>query len=209
MQGYVKINLRDMANQLPDNKLQEIVEGFSCPYNVDVEDFLCHKAMEFSKQRLASTYLVFASYKEKPCLVGYFALASKYFHVDLKRKGSNSLNSKLRHRMSKFATYDEELQKYIIAAPLIAQLGKNYAYDYDKLISGDELLKIACDTVKEAQSILGGKMVYLECEDVPSLLRFYEENGFVSFGRRELDADETGKLKGKYLIQLLKYMDVK
>ena len=30
MQGYVKINLRDMANQLPDNKLQEIVEGFSC-----------------------------------------------------------------------------------------------------------------------------------------------------------------------------------
>ncbi|MDO4162730.1 MAG: N-acetyltransferase, partial [Pseudomonadota bacterium] len=32
---------------------------------------------------------------------------------------------------------------------------------------------------------------------------FYESNGFVPFGKRKLDSDETD-LKGSYLIQLLK-----
>lgn len=204
MLGYTKINLIDMSEMMEYDKVMRIISDFSCPYNKDVDEFLHMKAMEFSKQRLATVYLVFASYKEKPVLVGYFALAQKYFHIDVARRGS--IGSNLRKRIKKFATYDEQINKCIVSAPLIGQLGKNYQNGYDKLITGNELLKIACDTVKEAQRILGGKLVYLECEDVHSLIKFYEDNGFINFGRRKLDGDEKDKIKGQYLIQMMRYL---
>ncbi len=204
MLGYTKINLRDMSEKMDPEQIKAILSDFSCPYNKDVDEFLQLKAMEFSKQQLASVYLVFASYMKKPVLVGYFALAQKYFHIDIGKNRSISTN--LKKRIKKFATYDDALHKCVVSAPLIGQLGKNYKNGYDKLITGDELLQIACDTVKEGQRILGGKLVYLECEDVPSLIRFYEDNGFFSFGSRELDGDERDKIKGQYLIQMLKYL---
>ena len=60
--------------------------------------------------------------------------------------------------------------------------------------------------MREAQQILGGKIVYLECEDVPALRRFYEDNGFSDFGKRMLEGDERDKMQGQYLIQMLKYL---
>ena len=54
-----------------------------------------------------------------------------------------------------------------MSTPLIAQLGKNYQHGYNTLITGDELLKLACDKVKEIQLSLGGRFVYL---DVNALL---------------------------------------
>lgn len=63
---------------------------------------------------------------------------------------------------------------------------------------------MACNTVKEAQWLIGGRLVYLECEDIPSLIKFYTQNGFYNFGRRKLDRDEKDKLKGNYLIQFFK-----
>jgi len=54
--------------------------------------------------------------------------------------------------------------------------------------------------------MIGGRIVYLECEDKSHLIQFYESNGFVSFGQRPLDRDETEVLSGKYLIQMLKYL---
>ena len=52
---------------------------------------------------------------------------------------------------------------------------------------------------------LGGRFVYLECEDKPKLIDFYAENGFCEFDRRPLDRDETD-LSGDYLVQMLKYL---
>lgn len=76
----------------------------------------------------------------------------------------------------------------------------------NKLISGDVLLKLATDKVHAIQSVLGGKFVYLECEDKDSLIKFYSENGFVAFGKRNLDRDERDRQSGQYLVQLLKYL---
>ena len=61
------------------------------------------------------------------------------------------------------------------------------------------------DDVKMIQQIAGGKVVYLECEDKQRLIDFYSRNGFVTFGNRSLDRDETN-LSGKYLVQMLKYL---
>ena len=91
-------------------------------------------------------------------------------------------------------------------APLIAQIGKNFANGYHKLISGDMLLSLACTKVKQVQLDIGGKIVYLECEDAPKLLDFYARNGFCNFGKRLLDKDERDLLSGEYLIQMMKYL---
>ena len=202
MSGFQKINLFDVLKESNVDFVRKSLENFSCPYNADVEDFIRNKAIEFSRQRLASVWLVLASYKSDLVAVGYFALASKYTHIDLK-----NLSSRLKRRLKRFVSYDREIGKFLLAAPLIGQLGKNYSNGYDELITGDELLKIACDTVAEGQKIFGGRIVYLECEDIPALINFYERNGFVQFGKRNPAGDEQGKLRNRFLIQLLKYLD--
>ena len=64
-------------------------------------------------------------------------------------------------------------------------------------------MKLACDKVIEAQNILGGKFVFIECEDKEKLKNFYESNGFVCFGKRNLEKDEKEKNSGSYLLQML------
>lgn len=201
MTGYKIVNLKLFLEEFGEDFVKESLSKFSCPLNLDVEKFLKDKAIEFAKQSWAQTHLVFASYKKSPVLVGYFTLASKYIGVSNRIKLSNTTKK----RIAQFATYNPAARAYFLSAPLIAQLGKNYANGYDKLITGDELLKLACDKVKSIQFELGGRFAYLECEDKPKLIDFYRSNGFFEFDTRELDKDETD-LSGEYLVQFLKYI---
>ena len=201
MNNYTIVSLDGLLKAFSDEeKVNHILSTFSCINNKDVEKFLKEKAVLFDKQSLSKTYLVCTSYKSKMVLVGYFTLANKSFVV----KKNNRISKTLLKRISKFGQYDDVLKQYMISSPLIAQLGKND--EYKDLISGDILLAYACDTVRQAQALLGGRIVYLECEDKVRLLEFYRSNGFVDFGKRELEADEKDDLEGKCLIQLLKYL---
>ena len=142
MSGYQIIHLADMIKQLGEDETKSILSSFSCPLNKDVEYFLKHKAITFSNQGLAKTQLVFTSFRGEPCLVGYYTICNKYIVVPFKeRKFSNTLKK----RLGKFARYNRDLKAYIMSAPLIAQLGKNFNNGCNKLITGDELLKLACD----------------------------------------------------------------
>lgn len=204
MSGYVGINLKDIIDDesYGENAAKDVLSSFSCPLNPDVEHFLHHTAIEFAKQSISSTYLIMASYKNEYVLCGYYTLANKVFCLD-----KESMPNRIwRKRLGKFGQFDKTVQRYIISAPLIGQLGKNYANGYDSLITGDELLKLALDKVREMQYIVGGKIVYLECEQKPKLIDFYESNGFVNFGTRKLDRDETDTLSGEALVQMLRYM---
>jgi len=93
---------------------------------------------------------------------------------------------------------------YCLSAPLIAQLGKNFHNNYDKLITGSDLLTIACNKVSSIMQDLGGRFTYIECEDKPALIDFYERNGFFVFDRRTLNPQEKGLFSSQYLIQLLR-----
>lgn len=74
---------------------------------------------------------------------------------------------------------------------------------YNKLITGEELLRIACKKVREAQCIISGRFVFVECADNPKLRMFYEQNGFMYFGQRQLDRDEKKYNTGEYLLKML------
>jgi hypothetical protein len=188
-----------MLEQLGEERVKNILSSFSSPLNEDVEYFLHHKAIEFDIQSISKTHLVFASFKKKPVLVGYFTLANKYFSVARK-----NTTSQLRRRLNRFGKYNTELKAYTLSAPLIAQLGKNYTNGYNELITGGELLGMAVEIIKDIQLSIGGKIVYIECEDKMKLIDFYEQNGFKQFSERELD--KSDKVDGDYLIQMLKIL---
>ena len=68
------------------------------------------------------------------------------------------------------------------------------------------LLSFACEKVSLALSIISGRFTYLECEDKPRLVEFYNRNGFRKFDIRKLDRDELEDIDGKYLVQMIKYI---
>lgn len=201
MTGIWQATLRDLIEVRGEADVKAELSEFSCPLNPDIEYFIKQKAIEFSKQGLASTHLVYMSYKDQPVLVGYYALANKTVII----KSSLIKSSRWRSRINKFAEYHPELKSYIAAMPLIGQLGKNFTNNYNTLITGNQLLEIACEKVRSAQFVLSGKLVYLECEDNPNLVAFYENNGFSAFNKRQLGGDEINNDGKGYLLQMIKY----
>lgn len=205
MDGYLKVSLGEMIKQLGEDRVKSILSSFSCELNIDVEQFLKRTAIPLEKQGVSKTMLVFTQVSGEQALIGYFTLANKFIAID-KAKISESL----RKRVNKFCNsfYDPVSNSKIafISAPLIGQLGKNYTDGLNKQITGDELLKMACEQVARAQECIGGKIVYLECEDKHKLIEFYKRNRFFQFGKRDLDADERDTLSGQHLIQMLRYM---
>lgn len=197
--GYKIINLKDIYNTLGEVKTKEILKEYKCELNHDVEYFLKEKAIEFSKQDISRTFLVMSEYKGRYVIVGYFAITNKATTVK-----KFIISKSKRKKILRYAKYDSESKGYNIALPLIGQLGKNYNNGCNNLISGDILLKLACDKIKETQNILGGRYVFLECEDNKKLKEFYESNGFECFGKRNLEKDEREKNKGEYLLQMLR-----
>lgn len=199
MKGFVEIPLLDMVEQLGEERVKDILSDFSCPQGKDVEYFLKNRALEFAKQKITQTQMIFLQYKEETRLVGYYSLTNKFISVK-----DTGVSNSLRKRIAKFGTRDTVNKGFMIPAPLIAQLGKNFTDGLNKQISGDELLKMALDKIVTAQLILGGKIVYIECENIPQLLEFYNRNGFIRFAERQKESEEEGRIVGDYLVQLLK-----
>ncbi len=195
---FVEMNLCNMIDQLGEDATKDILSSFSCPINKDIENFIKEKAIEFSKRTTAKTHLVFWETEDKEYIefVGYYTITSKVISVD-RTILSNTEAKKLKSQ----GVYDEIKQEYTISAPLIAQLGKNFSNGNDTLISGADLLQLAVNKIRKIQNEIGGRFMYLECEDNEKLLSFYKQHNFKIFGKRTLDRDETD-VNGEYLIQL-------
>lgn len=202
---YLRVNLEDMIEVYGEDKTKSILADFSCPKNKDVENFLKFKAIEFSKQSIAKTQLIYyIEDEENPSvskhLVGYFSLTHKTINVS-----KHALSNKLTTRIRRFAKFNYVNDSYALPVILIGQIGKNYTDGNNKLIGGNTLLELAFQSITIVQKYIGGKFVYLESEDKECLTKFYKENGFSQFGKRKLDRDE-GDIDGKYLLQWICYM---
>lgn len=197
--NFIQFNLCDLLNELGEEDVKSILSSFSCPLNPDVEYFLKAKSIEMSRRNFSKTYLVYWATEDAAEieLVGYYALATKFITIH-----PQAVNATGRRKLRDYGVYDEREQKFTVNAILIGQLAKNFSNGNEHLISGTDLLQMAIDKAKEVQYLVGGRFVYLECEDNEKLLDFYKSNQFKEFGKRKLDGDETDKISGRYLIQL-------
>jgi len=199
---FKTVSLLDLLAAGEEEIVRAKLASFSCPINKDIEAFLREKAIEFSKASLARTFLVVAEYEGRDVLAGFFTLAGKSLLVS----DFSALSKTYVKKIQKFSEYYDDLNAQILHVILIAQLGKNYTDGYDKLISGAELLTMACEKVAEAQAIVAGKVVCVECADHPSLIDFYTRNEFRRFQNRPLKPADHSPAQGTYLVQLLRYL---
>lgn len=201
--SYTIVSLSDLlyTYNYDVNLVQKELNNFSCLLNRDVECFIKEKAIVFDRQGWSRTHLVYTSYKDEFVLVAYFTLANKNFVV----KSNANISRTLKKRIAKFGQYNDELKQYVVSSILIGQLGKNDRFGF--LLKGDRLLACVFSEIRKVQKIIGGRFVYLECEDKIRLIDFYRNNGFVEFGSRNLEVDEKDDISGQYLIQMLKYLD--
>ena len=197
---YLVINIRRYLNsdnpKLGESRLLQVLSGFSCLRNPDVERFLKKSSVEFTKKNQSVTYLVFDI--SSMVLVGYFTLALKPLTV----RGETVSNT-VKKKLLRVSEWDEKSDTYTMSAYLIAQLGKNFTNGADKKITGEELLALAWDKIKEIQYLGGGVVTFLEAENEEKLLSFYRDNRFSQFDTRQTasDTDEAHEL-----VQLLRLL---
>ena len=96
MTGYKLIMLKDLLEEIEEDETRKILYSFLCPLNADVQMFLRDKAILFEKQRLSTTYLIFASFRGEPELAGYFTLAQKQFVIPNKSIKSRNSGGRVR-----------------------------------------------------------------------------------------------------------------
>ena len=197
---YRIINIRRYIGndnpELGEDELLQILSEFSCPLNPDVERFLKHSSVEFTKKNQSVTYLVFSVADGK--LLGYFTLALKPLTV----RGETVSNT-VKRKLLRVSELDKKSDTYTMSAYLIAQLGKNYSENDGKMITGAELLELAWDKIKATQYMFGGMVTFLEAENEEKLLSFYRNNRFSQFDTRQTisDTDEAHEL-----VQLLRLL---
>lgn len=200
MHDFTTINIREYLNnpnddEIGENALIQILSDYSCELNSDVERFLKEQSIEFSKKHQSVTYLVLSN--EDAELLGYFTLTVKPITI----KCDNIKSKTILKKIARVSDCREDDDTYSLSAYLIAQLGKNYANDNDKRITGKQLLGLAINQIKDLQYLIGGTIMFLEAEKKPELINFYKDNGFVEFDTRETTSTISEQ---QTLIQLLK-----
>ena len=68
-QHIKQINILDMMKIYGEDSCKAVLSTFMCPLNLDVEDFIQNKAIEFARQRIAITFLVFKENENGSALV--------------------------------------------------------------------------------------------------------------------------------------------
>ena len=198
---FFSVNIREYLalgndEEAGEPALFELLSGFSCPKNPDVERFLKKSAIEFTKKNQSVTYLVVSA--EDVRLLGYFTLALKPLTV----RGETVSNT-VKRKLLRISELDEKSDTYTMSAYLVAQLGKNFSESEGKDITGEELLKLAWDKIKEIQYLGGGMVTFLEAENEEKLLAFYRGNRFSQFDTRQTASDKN---ESHELVQLLRLL---
>lgn len=192
MSDFVVVNILDLMDAIGEEELQRVLSDFSCSKNGEIENFVRKNAIEFAKKKMSITYLVI---DEKSRVVAMFALTHKAVQIV-----SEGLSSSVKKKIKRYAQLDEETGTFTLSSFLIGQFGKNYQYQDILKLEGKQLMEAAFGVLRHVQREIGGGVVYLECEEKPQLLKFYQNdvNRFRIFGER------FSSLEGIKYIQLLK-----
>ena len=172
-----------------EQKAHELISIFSCSKDSDVENFLKNRAIVFEKMGKSRTFLIFDEDKEDFKLLAYFTLALQVLKIpesfsNRRIKQLDGFNAKI---------HGERILEF--PALLIGQLAKNDLYR--DCMSGYELVQYCLSTLLDGQIRLGGRIVMLECKDIPYLISFYKQFGFAKLEKDYKEGD---------LIQLIKIL---
>jgi len=145
---------------------------------------LKNKAFEFDKRNKSRTYLIvddeFIS-DDELIIYAYFTITLKTIEF------GETLSKSIIKRIDGFSKDIKSAE-----AVLIGQLGKNQNYQND--INGQTILNNAFRIVYCIHNLAGGRIMFLECNEHPKLIDFYNRNGF-----------EALQKSGNYL-QMIKYL---
>ena len=191
--SFIVKNILDSLKDDGEEFLKRFLASFSCPVNPEIEQFLKERAIDFAKRRLSITYLV--TDNDDGEFLGYFTLTHKAILLDGK-----DFSKTMQRKLTRYSRLDKQTGNYMASAFLLAQFGKNYGIDDGKHVSGSELMELVNDILLDIQRRIGGGIVYLDCEDRPQLISFYEDKGFQKFAERFSEEDNQ-----KY-IQFMRFL---
>ena len=194
MNEYSTVNILDMMDAIGEDALRGILSSFACPVNTEIETFVRKNAINFAKSKVSITYLIVNNTTGE--IISIFSLTHKALEIN-----GSTLSNTYKKRLERYAQIDEDSGIYTTSAFLIAQFGKNYAVEQPEDWNGIRLMEKTFETLAKVQHQIGGGIVFLECEDKPKLLSFYQNshNNFRVFDERKSESDN---ITYKQLIRL-------
>jgi hypothetical protein len=155
-------------------------DEFECSRNPDVDNFLKTKAIPFEKKGTSRTYLIL---NDDGLILAYFSLSFKEVTLDTSKISKTKIQ-KL-DGFSKNAT--------TVKAYLIGQIGKNSKISNNPL-KLNTILNEIYSVIVQAQALIGGRVIILECENNESLISLYQNHGY-----KLLDITDETNLKTMYV----------
>jgi hypothetical protein len=160
----------------------EVVSSFICGKDDDIENFIKGKAVLFDRKGKSKTHFLLdedALLDGIIEIVGFFSLA-----IQLLKIPEGTTITQIRRLDGLYSRKGGDPITEIPAF-LIGQLAKNDKYT--KVFPGKTLLEYALSAIAEAERVVGGRVAYVECRDIPELISFYGQNGFKTLRRDPSD----------------------
>lgn len=167
------------------DEAEKLISIFVCSKDTDITNFLLKKAIEFEKLGKSRTFLIYDEDAEEFKLLGYFTLALQILKIP--NEFSNRQIKKLDGFNAKFK--NERITE--LPTILIGQIAKNELHKEE--FSGTELMEYCFGKIFDGQEILSGRIIALECKNIPYLIEFYEQFGFARI-EKDYEKDELQQL---------------
>lgn len=145
------------------------MQRFSCARNKEVEGFLHNNATRFEKDHIGRTYFVVnADSNDDISIHAYFTLTFR----EIELKDGNDVPKTQVQKMDGINKNAKSIKAY-----LIGQLARNHEIT-PKMVNLSLILQHVYDVLRDAQRLVGGRVVFLECDDNQKIVDQYKENGF-------------------------------
>ena len=104
---YAVVNILDYIELIGEESVVDVLSGFSCPKNKEIENFVRNNAVEFAKRKMSITYLLLDEYSR---VLAIFAITHKAVQIWgkifllRKKKRYSGMHKKMRRRNRKIRT---------------------------------------------------------------------------------------------------------
>ena len=131
-----------------EEKAQELISIFYCEKDKDIENFIKERAILFEKLGKSRTYIIFDEDNEDEFnILAYFTLAMQVLKVPEKL-----LSGRKTKKMDGFSSKIKGTKITEFPTILVGQVGKNDLYE--KLISGEEIMKYCLSVAFKGQAVI-------------------------------------------------------